>query len=113
MEVEQDGVKRQLSGGAQMAVRQGPRPMPSPQGENFQYGGNVIEYAKTHFRTLGPPTKEEERKGAHLEQLQPTTNALSVFAVTGSIQGPQMGTLGVGPFGMSQIVGQPGGFRLA
>ena len=86
METDHDVFKRQLSGGAQVAVMQAPRPMPNLQGESFQHGSNAMDYAKANFRTLGPPSKDEERKGAHLEQLQPTHNALSVFAVAGSIQ---------------------------
>ena len=86
MEAEPAVPKRQLSGGSQMAVRQAPRPMPSPQGEIFQCGGSAIEYAKTHFTALGPPAKGDEHRSAYLEQLQPNTNALTVLAMTGTIQ---------------------------
>ena len=112
METDQDALKRQLSGEAQMAVMQVPRPMPNPQGESFQHGSSVMEFAKANFRPLGPPSRDEERRGAHLEQLHPTQNALSVLSVTGNIQAPRMSTLGAGPFGMSQFPGQPSGSRV-
>ena len=62
METDHDAFKRQLSGGSQVAVMQAPRPMPNLQGESFQHGSNVMDYAKANFRTLGPPSKDEERR---------------------------------------------------
>ena len=111
METDHDSFKRQLSTGGQMAVSQAPRPMPNIQGESFQHGSSVMDYAKNKFRALGPP--DEERKGNYLEQLQPIHNALSVFAWAGNIQTTQAGSLGFGPFGTSQVsLGQPSGNRL-
>ena len=111
MEADNDGFKRQLSGGAQVAVIQASRPMPSPQAESFHHGNNAMEYARLKSKPLGPPSKAGEPRGAHVEQLQPSHNALSVFAQTGSIQAPQMGSLGSGPFGTSHVLGQPSGSR--
>ena len=86
MEAEPAVPKRQLSGEAQMAVSQPPRPMPSPQGENLKFGGQVIEYAKTHFTALGPPQRGDEHRAAYMEQVQPSINALSMLTMTGTIQ---------------------------
>ena len=53
METDHDAFKRQLSGGAQVAVMQAPRPMPNLQGESFHHGSNVMYYAKAKLHDIG------------------------------------------------------------
>ena len=78
METDHDSFKRQLSPGQEMAVTQAPRPSPAGAAYSFQHGSNTLEYAKTMFRALEPPTKDQENKGHHLEQSQPSNNALTL-----------------------------------
>ena len=111
MEVDQVGLRRQLSEGAQVAIIQQPRPSPMTNmvSEGFLQGTNTIEFAKAHFKTLGPPGKDDHQQ-ANLQERRPV-NALTTFASNGNLQAPQMGTLGSGPFGPSNIFRQSLGSR--
>ena len=75
-----------------MAVRQPPRPMPSPQGESL-FGASVIDYVKTQFRAIGPPRRGDENRAAYMEQVMPTVNAITLLNQTGTVQGSQLGLL--------------------